>query len=176
MIRFGSPRNPLHSRTGSNELPCDRQTLRLLPLFLRGREDRCATSCQKWFLFKGRIGRRRYWSLTLLYMFAFMVGLAMLIALGIMLGAGPTDAITVVRASIRIVFVVSMSVAIAGIGVRRLHDRGKTVMQRSIGAAACLASTRVRVSGLQRSRPGSYAVRQSLCCLAPFDCLPSLPS
>ena len=153
--RFGSPRNPLHSRTDSNELPCDRQTFRLLPLILRGREDRCATSCQKWFLFKGRIGRRRYWSLTLLYMFAFMVGLAMLIALGIMLGAGPTNAITVVRASIGIVFVVSMSVAIAGIGVRRLHDRGKTVMQRSIGAAACLASTRVRVSGLQRSRPES---------------------
>ena len=174
MIRFGSPRNPLHSRTGSNELPCDRQTFRLLPLILRGREDRCATSCQKWFLFKGSIGRRRYWSLTLPCMFAFMVGPAMLIALGIMLG--PTNAITVVRASIGIVFVVSMSVAIAGIGVRRLHDRGKTVMQRSIGAAACLASTRVRVSGLQRSRPGSYAVRQSLCCLAPFDCLPSLPS
>jgi hypothetical protein len=33
-------------------------------------------------------------------MFAFMVGLAILIALGIMLGAGPTNAITVVRASI----------------------------------------------------------------------------
>ena len=61
-------------------------------------------------------------------MFAFMVGLAILIALGIMLGAGPTNAITVVRASIGIVFVVSMSVAIAGIGVRRLHDRGKTVL------------------------------------------------
>ena len=43
-----------------------------------------------------------------------------------MLGAGPTDAITVVLVPIGIVFVVSMSVAIAGIGVRRLHDRGKT--------------------------------------------------
>ena len=71
-------------------------------------------------------------------MFAFMVGLAILIALGIMLGAGPTNAITVVRASIGIVFVVSMSVAIAGIGVRRLHDRGKTVLlgARRRGAAA----------------------------------------
>ncbi len=71
-------------------------------------------------------------------MFAFMVGLAMLIALGIMLGAGPTNAITVVLASIGIVFVVSMSVAIAGIGVRRLHDRGKTVLLgvRRRGAAA----------------------------------------
>jgi len=59
-------------------------------------------------------------------MLAFMVGLALFIALSIMLGAGPTDAITVVLVPIGIVFVVSMSVAIAGIGVRRLHDRGKT--------------------------------------------------
>ena len=57
-------------------------------------------------------------------MLAFVVGLAFFIAP--MLGAGPTDAITVVLVPIGIVFVVSMSVAIAGIGVRRLHDRGKT--------------------------------------------------
>ena len=78
------------------------------------------------FLFKGRIGRRRYWSLSLLYTSAFMAGLALLVALGIMLGAESTDAITVALASIGVVFVVSMPVAIAGIGVRRLHDRGKT--------------------------------------------------
>jgi uncharacterized membrane protein YhaH (DUF805 family) len=67
-----------------------------------------------------------------------MAGLALLVALGIMLGAESTDAITVVLASIGVVFAVSMSVAIAGIGVRRLHDRGKTVLLgvRRRGAAA----------------------------------------
>jgi len=47
-------------------------------------------------------------------MLTFMVRLALFIALSIM-GAGPTDAI-----------VVSISGAIAGISVRRLHNRGKT--------------------------------------------------
>jgi uncharacterized membrane protein YhaH (DUF805 family) len=78
----------------------------------------------KWF--KGRIGRRRYWSLTLLCLLAFVVGIASFIALGIMLDAGPTDAITAVLAPIGFVFILSMSAALAGIGVRRLHDRGKT--------------------------------------------------
>jgi len=79
-----------------------------------------------WFPFKGRIGRRRYWSLTLLYLLALFVGLAAFVAAGILLEAGPTDAITFAMVPIVIIFMLSMSVAIAGIGVRRLHDRGKT--------------------------------------------------
>jgi len=79
-----------------------------------------------WFPFKGRIGRRRYWSLTLLYVFALFVGLAAIVAVGILLELRPTDAITLTIVPIIIIFMVSMSVAIAGIGVRRLHDRGKT--------------------------------------------------
>jgi hypothetical protein len=46
----------LQSRTGINELPCDRQTFGLLPLILRGREDRCATSCQNDFYLKAASG------------------------------------------------------------------------------------------------------------------------
>jgi uncharacterized membrane protein YhaH (DUF805 family) len=79
-----------------------------------------------WFPFQGRIGCRRYWSLTLLYVFALFVGLAAIVAVGILLELGPTDAITLAIVPIIIIFMVSMSVAIAGIGVRRLHDRGKT--------------------------------------------------
>jgi len=79
-----------------------------------------------WFPFKGRIGRRRYWALTLLYLLALFVGLAAFVAAGILLEAGPTDAITFAMVPIVIIFMLCMSVAIAGIGVRRLHDRGKT--------------------------------------------------
>jgi uncharacterized membrane protein YhaH (DUF805 family) len=78
------------------------------------------------FVFKGRIGRRRYWSLTLLYMLAFVVGCAAFMAGGIMLDAKSADAVTAVMACIFVVFFLAMSVAISGIAVRRLHDRGKT--------------------------------------------------
>jgi uncharacterized membrane protein YhaH (DUF805 family) len=78
------------------------------------------------FVFKGRIGRRRYWSLTLLYMLAFVAGCAAFMAVGIMLDAKSADAITAVMACIGVVFFLAMSVAISGIAVRRLHDRGKT--------------------------------------------------
>src|SRR5271168_412684 len=80
----------------------------------------------KWFPFKGRIGRRRYWSLTLLYLLALFVGMAAFIAAGILLDAHSTDAITIALVPIGVIFMLSMSVAIARIGVRRLHDRGKT--------------------------------------------------
>ncbi len=79
-----------------------------------------------WFPFQGRIGRRRYWSLTLLYLFVSCAGLAAFIAAGILLELGPTDAITLAIVPIVIIFMLSMSVAVAGIGVRRMHDRGKT--------------------------------------------------
>jgi uncharacterized membrane protein YhaH (DUF805 family) len=78
------------------------------------------------FVFKGRIGRRRYWSLTLLYMSALAVGVAAFIATSILLEAKPTDVLAPVMVGIGVVFFLTMSVAISGIAVRRLHDRGKT--------------------------------------------------
>jgi uncharacterized membrane protein YhaH (DUF805 family) len=78
------------------------------------------------FVFKGRIGRRRYWSLTLLYMSALVMGMAAFIATGILLDAKSTDAFIFVPVGIGVVFFGSMSAAISGIAVRRLHDRGKT--------------------------------------------------
>jgi uncharacterized membrane protein YhaH (DUF805 family) len=78
------------------------------------------------FVFTGRIGRRRYWSLTLLYMFAFVAGGAAFIAAGILLDAKSSDPFTPVAVGIGVVFFLTMSVAISGIAVRRLHDRGKT--------------------------------------------------
>ena len=77
------------------------------------------------FSFKGRIGRKRYWALTLLYTLALMIGMAMFVTLGIVLDANSSDAITIVLVAIAIVFLLMMTFAIAAIGVRRLHDRGK---------------------------------------------------
>jgi uncharacterized membrane protein YhaH (DUF805 family) len=48
------------------------------------------------FVFKGRIGRRRYWSLTLLYGFALVLGTAAFVATGILLDAKTTDPLTFV--------------------------------------------------------------------------------
>jgi len=78
------------------------------------------------FAFKGRIGRGRYWSLTALYVLALIVGLVLFVAVSIIVHAGPGDAVTLVLVPTGIAFMLAMSVAIAGIGVRRLHDRGKT--------------------------------------------------
>jgi len=77
------------------------------------------------FSFKGRIGRKRYWALTLLYTFALLVGMGMVVTLGIVLDAGSNDATTFVLVAIAIIFLLTMTFAIAAIGVRRLHDRGK---------------------------------------------------
>lgn len=78
------------------------------------------------FLFKGRIGRGRFWSLTGLYLLALIVGVVAFVGLGIIVNTGPGGSITLVMVPIGIAFTLFMSVAIAGIGVRRLHDRGKT--------------------------------------------------
>jgi uncharacterized membrane protein YhaH (DUF805 family) len=76
--------------------------------------------------FKGRIGRGRYWLLTGLYFLTLIVGLAVFAVTGAMLDAHPGDAITLVMVPIGIIFILAMFIAIAGAGVRRLHDRGKT--------------------------------------------------
>ena len=79
-----------------------------------------------WFAFRGRIGRGRYWSLTGLYVLALIVGMIVFAGLGIVVHAGAGDTITLVMVPIGMAFMLAMSVAIAAIGVRRLHDRGKS--------------------------------------------------
>jgi len=78
------------------------------------------------FGFKGRIGRGRYWLLTGLYFLALIVGLVAFAVTGAVVDAHTGDTITLVMVPIGIIFILAMFVAIAGAGVRRLHDRGKT--------------------------------------------------
>jgi uncharacterized membrane protein YhaH (DUF805 family) len=77
------------------------------------------------FNFNGRVGRGRYWRLTLLYLLAFMLGSALFITLGIVIHASPNDPVSFVAVIVFMVFMFATSIAIASIGVRRLHDRGK---------------------------------------------------
>jgi uncharacterized membrane protein YhaH (DUF805 family) len=78
------------------------------------------------FGFRGRIARGRYWLLTGLYFLASIAGLVALAVTGAMVDAHPGDTITLVMVPIGIIFILAMTIAIAGAGVRRLHDRGKS--------------------------------------------------
>jgi uncharacterized membrane protein YhaH (DUF805 family) len=78
------------------------------------------------FAFHGRIDRGHYWSLTGLYVLVLIAGLIGFVAIGIAVHAGAGDAVTLVMVPIGIAFILAMSVAIGGAGIRRLHDRGKT--------------------------------------------------
>jgi uncharacterized membrane protein YhaH (DUF805 family) len=78
------------------------------------------------FSFSGRIGRARYWLLSLLYLLGYVVLSVLLITIGIMTGATLDSPITIVMAILFILVLIPMAIAVASIGVRRLHDRGKT--------------------------------------------------
>jgi uncharacterized membrane protein YhaH (DUF805 family) len=78
------------------------------------------------FAFRGRIGRSHYWLLTGLYVLVLIAGLIGFAVLGIVVHAGGGDTTTLVMVPIGIAFVLAMWVAIAAVGVRRLHDRGKS--------------------------------------------------
>jgi uncharacterized membrane protein YhaH (DUF805 family) len=78
------------------------------------------------FMFNGRIGRGHYWMLSGLYVGALALGMAAFMAAGIMLDAKPSDALMPVFVLIGMVFFAAMAVANVSIGVRRLHDRGKS--------------------------------------------------
>lgn len=78
------------------------------------------------FGFKGRIGRARYWLLTGVYFLALIVGAVALAVTGAIIDARAGETITLVMVPIGIIFILGMTIAIAGAGVRRLHDRGKT--------------------------------------------------
>jgi uncharacterized membrane protein YhaH (DUF805 family) len=78
------------------------------------------------FAFRGRLGRSQYWSLTGLYVLVLVAGLIAFVAVGIAVHAGAGDAVTLAMVPIGIAFILAMSAAIAGVGIRRLHDRGKS--------------------------------------------------
>jgi uncharacterized membrane protein YhaH (DUF805 family) len=89
---------------------------------------------KRWFAFRGRIGRRQYWMFTLLCLAGWIVGAAVSIAIAaINYDAANGDTITgvtiagfVLMGIAMTVFVVAVVTGLASIGVRRLHDRGKT--------------------------------------------------
>ncbi len=78
------------------------------------------------FAFRGRVGRSQYWSLTGLYVLVLVAGLIAFVAIGIAVHAGAGDAVTLAMVPIGIAFILAMSVAVAGVGIRRLHDRGRS--------------------------------------------------
>jgi uncharacterized membrane protein YhaH (DUF805 family) len=77
------------------------------------------------FAFKGRIGRVQYWGLSSLCMLALFVVFVSVGQTARFTGAGPADIIAGVWAVVGTVLFFAMLVAFFGIGVRRLHDRGK---------------------------------------------------
>src|SRR5271169_2483802 len=88
---------------------------------------------KSWFQFRGRVGRRQYWILTLLYLIAWALGTAILVTLAALNYNPPDDTITnitfvgfVLLGIAMIAFVVVIVMGIASTGVRRLHDRCKT--------------------------------------------------
>lgn len=85
------------------------------------------------FPFRGRIGRRQYWISTLLYSLIWVLGAVILITLAALNYNPPDDTITnitivgfVLLGIAMTVLVVVVVTGLASIGVRRLHDRGKT--------------------------------------------------
>ena len=85
------------------------------------------------FSFKGRIGRKRYWTATLLYLLGGVVGGVLLVVLAALNYNPPDDTITartivgfVLLGIVSIAYLFVVVVGLASTGVRRLHDRGKS--------------------------------------------------
>jgi len=85
------------------------------------------------FRFNGRIGRRRYWTGTLLYLLSGILGAVLLVALAALNDNPPADTIAgrsivglVLLVITVTVFVCTIVAGLASTGVRRLHDRGKS--------------------------------------------------
>lgn len=79
-----------------------------------------------WFLYGGRIGRKRYWLLTIIYTFGLALGGAALIGGAIAVDPGDSFLRMLPFAVIAIVFVLAFTAASLSAVVRRLHDRGKS--------------------------------------------------
>lgn len=77
------------------------------------------------FSFKGRIGRARYWGLTSLCMLALIVAYFSII-LSIKSTSAGLGVISAIVAIMGIVIFFATCVALLGVGVRRLNDRGKS--------------------------------------------------
>jgi uncharacterized membrane protein YhaH (DUF805 family) len=85
------------------------------------------------FRFKGRIGRKQYWTATLTYVFGGMLGGVLLVVLAALNYNPPDDTITnrtiigfVLLGIAFIVFAIVIVAGLASTGIRRLHDRGKS--------------------------------------------------
>jgi uncharacterized membrane protein YhaH (DUF805 family) len=75
-------------------------------------------------MFKGRIGRARYWGLTSFCMLAFIAAYFLMILAIKYTSEGPI--VSAVAAILSLLIFLATCVAFLGIGVRRLHDRGKS--------------------------------------------------
>ena len=77
-------------------------------------------------VFKGRIDRGRYWSLTGLCALALIVALYSVVITANQTSAPPVNVLATVVAIAGVLLFLATCVASLGIGVWRLHDRGKS--------------------------------------------------
>jgi uncharacterized membrane protein YhaH (DUF805 family) len=77
-------------------------------------------------VFKGRIGRGRYWNLTGLCALALVVALCSVVMTANQTSASPVNVPATVVAIAGALLFFATCVALLGIGVWRLHDRGKS--------------------------------------------------
>jgi uncharacterized membrane protein YhaH (DUF805 family) len=77
-------------------------------------------------VFKGRVGRGRYWSLTGLCALALIVAVYSVLITANQTNAPPVNVLATVAAIAGVVLFIATCVASLGIGVWRLHDRGKS--------------------------------------------------
>jgi uncharacterized membrane protein YhaH (DUF805 family) len=77
-------------------------------------------------VFKGRIDRGRYWSLTGLCALALIVALYSVVVTANQTSASPVNVLATVVAIAGVLLFLATCVASLGIGVWRLHDRGKS--------------------------------------------------
>ena len=77
-------------------------------------------------VFKGRIDRGRYWSLTGLCALALIVALYSVVITANQTSAPPANVLATVVAIAGVLLFLAACVASLGIGVWRLHDRGKS--------------------------------------------------
>jgi uncharacterized membrane protein YhaH (DUF805 family) len=77
-------------------------------------------------VFKGRIDRGRYWSLTGLCALALIVALYSVVITVNQTSASPVNVLATVVAIAGVLLFLATCIASLGIGVWRLHDRGKS--------------------------------------------------
>jgi uncharacterized membrane protein YhaH (DUF805 family) len=77
-------------------------------------------------VFKGRIGRARYWGLTRLCMLAFIAAYFSVVLTVNYASARPVNYVAAVVAILGALLFFATCVALLGIGIWRLHDRGKS--------------------------------------------------